>query len=97
MGASAGATVAYAVAALVPDIPSLYFFPHLGVWALHPLLNEPAISWYGWVGYAAMGGSLGALAGGTLLRRVFTWQVVSLAAGAALLLLAWNERGWFSR
>jgi ABC-type branched-subunit amino acid transport system permease subunit len=98
LGASVGALAAYALAVLVPALPSLYYLSRLGRWGVQAVVGEPAILWYGWLGYAGLGALLGAAVGGRLLRKTsHSWHVAWLVAIATMLLLAWNERGWFQK
>lgn len=96
LGASVGALVLYALAVLVPALPGWVYLPRLGRWGVRAIAGEPAIRWYGWLGYAGLGALLGAAIGGKLLRRANpTWHIAWLVAGATMLVLAWHERGWF--
>ena len=95
-GASVGAVVAYASAVLASVPPPLFFFPRLWRWGIQPQPDEPAIRWYGWVIYAAMGGLIGLLLGRPMQRRP-PWLLLELIAIAALLALGWHERDWFLR
>ena len=88
--------IAYTVAVFAYFLPGLYFFPRIGAWKLAPIPGEPAILWYGWLIYAAVGGALGMAAGAALGRRP-PGRVVAVASAVSLLLLAWHERGWFAR
>lgn len=93
-GATVGAVLAYTIAVLASFPSALYFFPRLGSWGLLPLPGEPAIRWYGWLIYAALGGLSGIVVGRFFNRRP-PWALVWLMATASLLLLAWHERQWF--
>ena len=93
-GGSVGAVLVYTSAVLVQIPPPLYFFPRLGAWAFLALPGEPAIRWYGWLAYAAVGGLCGAMVGGFIHRRP-PWAFVWLVATTSLLVLAWHERHWF--
>ena len=95
-GASLGAIVAYVAATIVPWVPTLHFFPRAGVWSMGLIAGEPAISWYGMVIDAALGGLIGA-ALGRLTRRAPSWRWVSGVAAVSLLALVWHERHWFVR
>ena len=94
LGATVGAVLVYTSAVLVSIPPPLFYFPRILRWGLHALPGEPAISWYGRLIYATLGGMAGALVGRFIDRRV-PWALVWLAATAALLVLAWHERHWF--
>lgn len=93
-GATVGAVLVYTTAALVPFPPSLYFFPRLGSWGFLALPGEPAIRWYGWMIYAAVGGLSGIVVGRFIHRRP-PWALAWLIAAMSLLVLAWHERQWF--
>lgn len=95
-GATVGAVLVYASAVLLSLPPPLYFFPRLGIWSVHTLPDEPAISWYGRLIYATAGGLAGMLIG-RLVGRRFPPRLVSWSAIVALLVLAWHERHWFLR
>lgn len=96
LGASVGALALYALAVLVPALPILYYLPTLGRWGVRAVAGEPAIRWYGWLGYAGLGALLGAAISGKLLRRSNpTWHIAWLVASATMLVLAWHERSWF--
>lgn len=95
-GATIGAVLVYVSAVLVSVPPPLFFFPRLGTWSFHASPGEPAISWYGRLIYATVGGLLGMLIG-RLVKRRLHWGLVWLIATVALLALTWHERHWFLR
>jgi hypothetical protein len=95
-GASLGAIIAYVVATIVPWVPTLHFFPRLGVWSMGLIAGEPAISWYGTMIDTALGGLIGA-ALAQLTRRAPSWRWISGIAAVSLLALTWHERHWFVR
>lgn len=93
-GATVGAVLAYASAVLVHWPPPLYFYPRLGSWDFAVLAGEPAVRWFGWVAYAAVGGLVGMVVGRFIDRRP-PWSLVWVLATVVFLLLAWHERQWF--
>ena len=95
-GASAGAVVGYTVAALIPHLPVLYYFPRLGEWSFANQAGEPAIRWYGWMLYSVAAALLG-IAGGWFLKRRPSWTLICVIATVSLLLLSWHERDWFQK
>ena len=92
-GATVGAMLAYTVAGLLPW-PALYFFPGLDSWGVLAVPGEPAVRWYGWILYAAVGGLFG-IAIGRFINRRPPWALCWLIAITSLLALAWHERQWF--
>lgn len=94
--ASFGAVAGYAVAAVSPFLPTLFFFPRLHRWGIAAISGEPAILWYGLLVYGAAGGLLG-MAAGRWTRRSPDWRLLWLAAMVSMLALAWHERQWFLR
>lgn len=92
--ATVGAMLVYTSAVLLSIPPPLLFFPRLWQWGFHPLPGEPAISWYGRLIYATVGGLAGAQVGRFMSRRP-SWNLIGWAATTALLALAWHERHWF--
>ena len=95
-GATLGALLGYAAATLAPFLPTLYFLPRLGLWRFAALAGEPAISWYGVILVAALGGAVGAAAC-TALRIAPSWRWLCGLATLLWIALAWHERHWFMR
>lgn len=93
-GATVGAVIAYTTAVLVPFPPTLYFFPRLGAWGFLTLPGEPAVSWYGWLIYAAVGALFGIAIGSVIDKRP-PWTLAWSIATSSMLVLAWHERQWF--
>jgi hypothetical protein len=88
-----GMAVAYALAVL-HVLPRLSFFPHLGRWSFGAIEGEPAITWYGYVGWALLGG----LVAGVFSRAVglkTPWRLAFLVPLVILAGLFWGQRRWF--
>jgi hypothetical protein len=93
-GATIGAIAGYTAAVLLPLTP-LQYAPHLGAWRLGAgPPGEIVVRWFGFVVYAAVGGALGAVLGGLVVRRP-PWSLVAPAAALAWLALAAHELRWF--
>ena len=87
--ATVGMTGAY-VLAVLHLLPRLSFFPRPGVWSFGTMPGEPAISWYGYVAWALLGGVLAAPTG----ARV-PWRIAVLVPALALIGLAIAQHAWF--
>ena len=88
-----GMTLGY-VLAVAHVLPRLLFFPALGTWGFHAIAGEPAISWYGSIAWALLGGLMvGGLAEVTKLR--VPWRLALLVPMLALVGLAIGQYQWF--
>jgi hypothetical protein len=75
-------------------LPQLSFLPRLGTWTFHGIQSQPAISWYGYIGWSLLGGVLaGGLAGMTRAR--LPWRLALLVPALALVGLSLGEHRWF--
>ena len=91
--ATVGMAGAYVLATL-HLVPGLYFFPRLGSWSFLATPSEPAISWYGYIGWSLLGGLvLGFLASMTHVR--LSWRIALLVPALALVGLSLSEYHWF--
>jgi len=89
--ATIGMALGY-VLAFVHVLPRFLFYPRLGAWSLKAMPGEPSISWYGYMGWALVGGLIGALVG----RRVpAPWRLALALPLLALLAMFIGERKWF--
>jgi hypothetical protein len=95
-GATLGAICGYGVSALSRSLPELYFYPRSGIWSLATHPGEPAIQWYGFMIYSALGAILG-LGAAALLPKRPPWFAVWGVAVLFFLVLVWHERSWFTR
>ena len=89
------ATIAMAlgyVLAVVHVLPRLLFYPRLGTWSPQAMPGEPSISWYGYIGWALVGGLVGALVGG---RLPAPWRLALAVPLLALLGLFIGQMKWF--
>ena len=96
-GFAVGAMAGYTATVLVAAIPLLRYYPGPGVWTFATTFgeNEPSITWFGRLMFAAVTGGMG-FASGPLARRP-RWRSLVALAVLALLLLAWHEREWLAK
>lgn len=91
--ATIGMASAY-VLAVIHVLPRLYFFPHLGIWGFGAMAGEPAITWYGYIAWALLGGLVtGGLAEVTGAR--VPWRLALLVPLLAFIGLAVAQYRWF--
>ncbi|HKA24483.1 MAG TPA: hypothetical protein VKF80_05850 [Candidatus Eisenbacteria bacterium] len=88
-----GMATAYALAVL-HVLPRLYFYPRVGLWSWSAVAIEPSISWYGYVGWALVGG----LAARWISRFVpwrTPWRLALIVPLLVLAGLFWAQHAWF--
>ena len=88
-----GMTIGYALA-ITRVLPALSFFPRLGAWGWHAIPDEPAISWYGHLMFAFLGGAACGVIGGWAGLKL-PWRLALAAPMVALAFLIWGQRRWF--